>query len=210
MILNKIRFVALCIIISLLGIIFLLNVISSFCPLELIAKSIEMPITLVRNNDFLCTNISQIVADENHVYVLFGNYSVLQVYTLNGDYEYSVSVYNHMKGITSIATHNNSLYICDKIDNVYVFSNGELSEFIDRTQSLSIRRKLPFGASSSEYRVHLASVWYAPGGELSKCVIQRPAWLAIFQNNLLFILQFTLIVFAGAILLFFRKQKPIL
>ena len=190
----------------LVGVLFVLNIVSLICPAELVAKSTEAPVLIVRDNDFLCTGISQIVSDDENIYVLYGKYSVVQVYTHDGEYCYSISVYNHTNGRTEIATHQNCLYICDKINNVYIFNNGKMKQYIDRHESHSIRSQISFGVWDSAYTVRSGSVWHSPDGVLLQRVIQRPVWLLVYQNDMLSLLMLILVALAGAIL--FLHQSP--
>lgn len=196
----KVKLIVFLFIFLLAGCVFLLDIVGLLCPTELIAPSTDSPKVLVRDNDFLCTGISQIVSDENNIYILYGTYSVVQVYGHDGEYQYSVSVYNHVNGRTEIAAQDNCLYICDKLNNVYVFSEGELKTYIDRNTSSSVRGQIDFGRTDQNYTVHNSSVWYTPEGERLHCVVHRPFWLSVYQNNLLSDLLFILIVIAGIVL----------
>lgn len=201
MLLEKIRLYSIIVMFALIILFFSLNLCGLICPSELVAHSIGEPLILKRNSDFLCTGISQIVADENHIYILYGQYSVVQVYSLEGKYEYTISVYNHMNGRTQITTLNGCLYLCDKINNIYIFKDGALDEFIDRSNSSQIREHLSFWENSKEYVIHNGSVWYAPNARLAKRVIQRPLWLLVYQNNILFLCLFLSVCIVGLILM---------
>lgn len=188
----------------------LLNVIGLICPFGLSADSEEAPIVTVRKNDLLCTKISQIVSDDENIYVLFGQYGVVQAYTLDGRYRYSIAVYDHLNGRTEIAVWNRSLLICDKIGNVYVFDDGEITQFLDYKESRLLQREVPFGAWDPEYAVHWGSVWYEPYGKEGSCMIHRPAWLAFYQNDAGALIQIMLIIMIGIVLSFpqpGKKQK---
>lgn len=196
----KLRILALILICICIIALFLTNILSFICPAELIAKSIDDPTLIVRDNDLLCTGISQIVSDDENIYVLFGRYSVVQVYTLDGIYQFSISIYNHVNGRTEIAAYNNCLYLCDKINNVYIYEGKNLIDFVDRNESYTLRQQVPFGVSDSNYSVHSGSIWYAPGAVLQHKVIQRPSWLEIYQNDRITLAIFLLVILAGAFL----------
>ena len=191
----------------LMGAGFLLNTIRLICPLGLIAGSESSPVVTRRESDFLPTYISQIVSDKNHVYVLFGNYSVVQVYSPDGSYQYSISVYNHMNGRTELAAHGNHLYICDKVGNVYIFENDTLIQFIERNDISELSPAILFGGSDPNYSVQGSSVWLTPDGGAPHLLIERPAWLTIYQNDSLTVILFALAVLGGAILLVPQKAK---
>ena len=194
------------VIIGLLCATFAFSVLGLICPAELIAGSEGSPLCVVRDNDFLCTGISQIVTDENYIYVLFGTYSVVQAYTHEGEYCYSVSVYNYPNGRTMIAAYQNELYICDKKSNIYIFEDGKFKQFVDRKDSAGIRSQLSFWDWAPDYSVHLGSVWYAPDGEPVHSVIQRPRWLSLYQKDPA-IRMFPLMVLAVVVLNFPHKTK---
>lgn len=91
--LSKIKFTVLVVVIIIIGAVFLLKLLGIICPIDLIASSVDKPVIIVRDSDLLCTGISQIISDDNHIYVLYGRHSVVQVYTLDGNYLYSVSLH---------------------------------------------------------------------------------------------------------------------
>lgn len=201
---SKVKITVVLTLLALIALIFFLGIIGNICPPELIAAAEGTPLILVRDDDLLLTSISQIVSDGNNIYILYGTYSVVQVYGMDGSYQYSLSVYNHTNGRTEIAVKNNRFYVCDKVSNIYSFENGSFIEFIDRKESADLRKKLPFGASNAEYDVRSGSVWYTPDHEDAYCLIQRPAWLNLYQHDLnLFI--FFLIIMIHVILVFPSK-----
>ena len=203
----KFRFLALAVLCFLIVGLFVLNVFSMICPPSLVAYGEGTPVVTVRENDFLCTGISQVLSDDENLYVLFGEYGVVQVYTLDGAYRYTISVYNHANGRTEIAVLKNRLYIEDKKSNLYVFENGSLVQYLDRTESYETRRSLPLGAWDQDYMVRAGSVWYAPDGVESHCVVQRPVWLGLYQNGRITTLLFLLVSLSGGLLMIPNRKK---
>lgn len=203
----RLRVIILLSIILLVGILSVINSLGRICPAELVAKSAEAPVVMKRDNDFLCTGITQIVSDDENIYILYGRYSVVQVYTHDGVYCYSISVYNHANGRTQIASYENCLYICDKVNNIYIFENGKMKQYIDLHESDNIRSKISFGVWDSDYTVRYGSVWHYSDGSIPRCVIQRPVWLALYQNDMLTLLNLMLFASVGAILLIPKKPK---
>jgi hypothetical protein len=189
--------------------LFVLNVFSMICPPSLVAYGEGTPVVTVRENDFLCTGISQAVSDDENLYVLFGQYGVVQVYTLDGAYRYTISVYNHANGRMEIAVLKNRLYIEDKKSNLYVFENGSLVQYLDRTESYGTRRSLPLGAWDQDYMVKAGSVWYAPDGVKSHCVVQRPVWLGLYQNGRITTLLILLVALSGGLLLLPKRKVTV-
>ncbi len=202
----KFRIFALFVLLFLIAVLFVTNIVGMICPPSLVAFAEGSPVITVRDRDFLCTGISQVVSDDGNLYVLFGRYGVVQAYTQDGAYRYTISVYDHANGRTEIAVRENRLYICDKISNLYVFEDGVLSRYVDRAESYEIRRSLNLGAWDAEYVVQAGSVWYAPDGVPQHCVIQRPAWLGLYQNGAITMLMFLLVAMSGALLVFPNRK----
>lgn len=203
---SKFRFFTLLVLLLLIGALFVVNICGMICPPSLMAGTEGIPVITVRDSDFLCTGISQIVSDDSNLYVLYGQYGVVQVYSLDGAYRYTISICDHANGRTEIAVLRNRLYICDKVSNLYIFEDGVLTEYLDRTESYEARRNLPLGAWDSDYAVKAGSVWYAPGGVPSHCVVQRPAWLGLYQNDGITMLMFLLVALSGALLMFPKRK----
>ena len=203
---TKFRFFTLLVLLLLIGALFVVNICGMICPPSLMAGTEGVPVITVRDSDFLCTGISQIVSDDSNLYVLYGQYGVVQVYSLDGAYRYTISVCDHANGRTEIAVLGNRLYICDKVSNLYIFEDGVLTEYLDRTESYETRRNLPLGAWDSDYAVKEGSVWYAPGGVPSHCVVQRPGWLGLYQNDGITMLMFLLVAVSGGLLLIPKRR----
>lgn len=198
----KIGLVLLCIL--LIGCSFLLDAVAMIRPAELAAPTEGVPTVVKRKNDLLCTGISQIVADEDRIYVLFGTYSVVQAYTAEGEYLYSVSVYNHSNGGTQIAAKDGCLYIRDKRHNLYILSDGKLIEYLEDREADSAGKNLKFGASDSGYTMKKGSVWRIAD---DTCVLQRPDWLVIYQGSLNWLVKAFLMITVGFLLNFPIPKK---
>ena len=203
----RFRFCALIVLLALIGGLFALNVAAMICPPGFAAHMEGVPVITVREDDFLCAGISQIVSDDNNLYVLFGRYGVVQVYSHDGAYQYSISVFDYTNGRVEIATLKNRLYIKDKVSNLYVLEDGVLAEYLDRTESYDIRQRLPLGAWDLDYTAKAGSVWYAPDGVLSHCVVERPAWLGLYQNDRITMLLFLLMALSGVLLMIPGRKK---
>ena len=204
---TKFRFFTLLVLLLLIGALFVVNICGMICPPSLMAGTEGIPVITVRDGDFLCTCISQIVSDDSNLYVLFGRYGVVQVYSLDGAYRYTISICDHANGRTEIAVLRNRLYICDKVSNLYIFEDGVLTKYLDRTESYETRRNLPLGAWDSDYAVKAGSVWYALDGVPSHCVVQRPGWLGLYQNDGITMLMFLLVAVSGGLLLIPKRKQ---
>lgn len=188
----------------LIGCSSLLDIIGMLRPAELAAPAEGTPTIVTRKNELLTTGISQVVADEDQIYVLFGTYGVVQAYTPEGDYLYSVSVYNHRNGRTEIMAKDGCLYIRDKHHNVYIFSEGKFLEFIDSNDTNDIHQSRKFGVSDSNYTLKGSSIWRVSD---DTCVLKRPGWLVIYQGNLNWLVKFFLMITVGFILYFPNSKK---
>lgn len=188
----------------LIGCSFILDIISMIRPAELAAHAEGTPTIAVRKTELLCTGISQVVADDDRIYVLFGDYSVVQVYTTDGQYLYSVSVYNHSNGRTHIAAKDGCLYIQDKHDNIYVFSDGVFSKYLDKQEAASLEKTLNFDASDPDYTTKKGSLWRVSD---SRCVLKRPDWLIVYQGSLNWRIKIFLAILIGYLLYFPKPKK---
>ena len=191
----------------LMGCSFAVDAVGQICPWELRAAAVGNPVVLERDTDFLCAGIRQIVADEEYLYVLFGPYGAVQVYTLEGTYLYSISVYNHLNGRIQIAVKESLLYICDKVQNVYVFSGKDFTAFLDHFESASIREQLSLGLSDPRYAMQAASLWRDLDTPEEQCVLQRPDWLVLYQGSVNWLMKFALMIAAGVIIFFQTPKK---
>ena len=193
----KIRLVLLCTV--LIGCSFVLDALGSIRPAELAAHAEGVPTVVRRENDLICTGISQVVADEDQIYVLFGTYGVVQAYTTEGEYLYSVSVYNHSNGRTQIAAKDGCLYIRDKRHNIYQFSDGEFLGYSETTG-----KSLQYGVSDPGYTLKGSDLWRVSD---DTCLLDRPGWLVIYQGSVNWLAKFLLMIAIGAILSFPIPKK---
>ena len=108
---RKIQIIFILIVCLLIASLLIMDIIGMVCPAELYASVEGTPIVIKRENDFLCSEITQITSDDNNLYILFNSYNVVQVYTLDGIYQYSIGVRDYTNGRNQIATRDNSLYI---------------------------------------------------------------------------------------------------
>jgi hypothetical protein len=200
MLLDKIRLLMLVICFVLMCTTVVLNVLGLILPLELVGASEEKPIVVVRKTDIICAGVQQMISDDESIYLLFGQYGVVQAYSYDGRYKYSISVYDHLNGRTKIASDGEILYVCDKVGNIYSFSDGVFIKFTDRHESESIKKKIRFGVSDPNLFLRSGSVWHVAEDGAEKCVVPRAAWLVIYQNDALTALLFLLIVLSGMIL----------
>ena len=135
----------------------------------------------------LRAGIEQVVADAEHIYVLYNSaYGVVEVYDLSGNYLYSLRLYKHLNGAFHMAVKDDTQYIQDCRNNIYVFRDGEFIEYLENDEASSVEAVIPysqFEANTAGYVIKKGSVWYQDG-ESMKCIVSRPVSSAVFQNNL--------------------------
>lgn len=208
---NKIIFYAIIVLLVLFIIARLLSFISGIRPFSLQAATPGEPLIVTRKTDLLLTDISEIASDDDHIYVMFGHYCVVQVYSKSGVYQYTVSFYDNLRGVPSIAADQGRLYIVDKERNVYILCNGSLETFIPKgecTQKQAQEINCKFSANSGkDYTVIGSSVWFAPQGAAQYCVIHRPAYLVLFHKNVSFFFQLFAIIAIGYFIMLIPKKR---
>jgi hypothetical protein len=194
MLFNKIRLFVLIFCYVLICSIFILNVTGLILPLELAGASEGKPKVLIRKTDLIFSDIRQIISDDDSIYLLFGQYGVVQAYSYDGRYKYSISVYDHLNGRTEIASDGELLYISDKVGNIYSFSDGIFFEFFNQQESKGLKKQLQFGVSDRNWVLKHGSVWHISGDGIEKCVVPRPVWLTVYQNDALTMVLFPLVI----------------
>ena len=207
----RIRIALLLVILALVGIITIVDLVSGINPWGLKADMEGSPVVEARSSDFLSADITQVVTDEENLYVVNGRRSVVQVYTLEGEYRYSISVYNHNNGRMQIAVHDGRVYICDKRENIYVFIDRELIKYIEDEDSDEIRQQFNWWYSDPSYQLKQGSLWFQPEQEDGFCVIHRPMWHVLCQSDVSWAIRFFLMIIAGWILYvpaFGKKNSP--
>lgn len=201
---TKFKLVCIVLIVLMLAIVSAANRLDDFCPRDLDAKRQGYPIIIKRKNSILYSGIKQIVADKEYVYVVYGSYGAVQVYDLTGNYQYSIAVSSQQNGRIRIAVQDGALYIRDKVNNIYIFRNGEFFDFVEKPAA-GILGTVDFNANASDYEVRWGSIWNVSSDSEAYCLIKRPLWLAIHQSGLGFLIMVLMLMLAG--LLFYKKAE---
>lgn len=164
-----------------------------------VSRILGKPTISFQYSDISSSSIDQIVSDNRFLYILYGEHDGnVQVFDLNGNYQYSAYFYTHLNGSFKIAAHNDMLYVRDKRRNVYCIKDGECVEFLAEADAHYYLNLLDFNAHSNNYQVRLGSVWkLSESGDT--CIIQRPWYSLLYQNNLLFLLSIALVAVMGII-----------
>ena len=133
-------------------------------------------------------SIEQVLQDDRYIYVLLHHSNgVVQVYDLEGDYQFSLFFYCHGHGGFSLALADNTLYVQDMRENVYVLKNGEFQCFVEAVDARSVFSELDFKSrdTSSDFEIRSSSVWRISGEE-AVCVVGEPEQAAITATQLIF------------------------
>lgn len=201
---DKFKIICVTVIITLIAVLHIVNRADSYCPPELKAASPGIPIIKELDNNTLFSGIKQIVEGEKYLYVLYGKHGIIQVYDLFGNYQFSISVYSHKNGRIKLAYQDGKLFVRDKQNNLYAFTDNALSDYFDKTISGKYIELMDFQQSAPNYHLHMGSVYKITVAS-SQCIIQRPAWLALHENGMGTIAMMGLMAILGVILLYKKK-----
>ena len=173
------------------------------------AKICGKPVIWAEYHDFSKFSIDQILSDDEYIYVLYGEHEgFLQVFDLQGVYQYSASFYKHLNGAFSMALEAGTLYVRDCVHNLYIIQDGKFQDFREREEASSLLEKLNFGLQSRTYRVRLGSIWRISGAE-EYCIIRRPVQATLYQNDVMFFLGIAIVLLIGLCkpISFFSQKK---
>lgn len=163
-------------------------------PLELWGSKLGAPVIVRRASDAVCADIRQIASDSKALYLLYGQYGVVQAYDLDGTYRYSISLYSHSNGAFRIAAEEGTLYVLDKESNLYCFRDGSFSGFVEKEEAKALASQISFDGRSGNHQIRGSSVWETASG---KPVVKRPLWLVIYQNGIVTLISLALCLLLG-------------
>jgi len=181
----------------LLGLTSVADLLGAIIPVDLVAGAAGIPVISYDHGNYLFTDITQIIADETYLYVMSGHKSILQVYTLEGTYAYTISVCDYSNGRAKLALKDDILLFKDKRHNLYLFSDGKFLEYIDQDDPAGIRWVVPFGAYDSSYFVKNGSIWKHTGENESVCIVEVPSIFGFYQNATSWKIKMLLILIIG-------------
>lgn len=203
------KFALIIVLIVLFCVVFLLNQLEYICPAELSIEAVGSPVVIQQKNRNLFARIRQVVSDGKFVYVAFGQYGAIQVFDLNGHYQYTISVYSSSQknGWIGLAAQNGMLYVKDKAYNVYIFSGDKLLAFMEASDAEQQLGDIVFDGNSPDYIIRWGSVWHN-GESVDQCVVKRPIWMVYYQNYVGIILIWLIVMaFAGIVIAYSRKTN---
>lgn len=151
-------------------------------------------------------SIDQIISDDRYVYVLYGgNSGNVQVFGMDGSYQYSAYFYGHLNGAFSIAVENGVLYVKDCQHNLYQLRNGEFISFTERTEAEELRKQIDFSQQSDHFRVKLGSVYRIDGDQ--EAFIKRPFVSALQQDGVWWVANVFIVALIGYFSFGRRNQR---
>lgn len=171
------------------------------------ALAYGVPAEFIEDLNINTINIDQIVDDDSHLYLLDAHEGVLRVFDLDGNYLHTRMFYDYANGAFKLAVKDRCLYVSDPHSNVYVFVEGEFSQFVERENAKNILGNIDFEKSSTKYVIKTASVWeVCETGDI--CVIERPLYSVLWQRrNRIAIIVGLGFVFALIYLLLNKRKK---
>ena len=156
------------------------------------------------------SGVEQVVSDGERVYVLYTSRNgVVQVYDYNGTYLYSMRLYAHMNGAFKLAVKDNLLYIQDYHGDMYVFKDGEFTEFLRNDAADAIKEEIPYSSfekNTEGYEIRKGSVWRIEG-DTQTCIVNRPTQTGIYQNNMNNLITILLFMVFALVYWYFQKKR---
>lgn len=146
------------------------------------------------------SSIDQIASDSERIYLLLDDQEgVIQIYDTNGVYANSVRFFSHINGAFRIAAADGTFYVCDKLGNLYLFTDGEFTRFMDYETSAPLRRSIDFEGNSAEFILREGSVWKV-AGDGESCVINRPKTALLYQGRIQMLVGIGIIALFGVVI----------
>lgn len=117
-----------------------------------------------------------VVEAGEHLYVLLNpSEGIVQVYDLSGTYRQTLFFDCHLNGCFFLAASGETVYVQDKIGNVYVLNNGQFDRFLKKSDLSELPEGLDFHAATSSegYEIRKNAVWRITA-EGEECIIPAP------------------------------------
>lgn len=156
------------------------------------------------------SGIEQVVSDGERVYVLYESKTgVVQVYDYTGKYLQSMRLYAHMNGAFKMAVKDNLLYIKDYHGDIYVFKDGEFTEFLRDDAADAIMEEISYSTfekNTEGYEIRKGSVWRIEG-DTQTCIVNRPVQTGIYQNNMDKLITILMFMAFSLVCWYFQKKR---
>ncbi|MBR2046975.1 MAG: hypothetical protein IJ960_00075 [Oscillospiraceae bacterium] len=173
------------------------NLFARIPPGEMIAPAEGVPVVTTSRKKPIYNEITQVVADEDCIYVLYDRIHTVQALSYEGEWLYSVGIFAYPNGKTNIAVQDGKLWICDRKGNLYAFRKGEFQSFFPSEDCRELRQSIPLGKWDERFSIRNGDLWVT--AEAEKCLLDRPFWVGLLQNNLSWHLMAGLVI--GAVIL---------
>lgn len=145
-------------------------------------------------------SIGQLLHDQNRLYLLDDQDGYIRVFDLNGNYLYTIMLYDYMNGAFRMAVMEGKLYIADPHNDVYIFADDTFVEFQKRQDAEILLKSVDFGKNSDAFEIRAGSIYNVAN---DTCVIKRSVYTALNRRTRLLILALVVLV----IYLCRRKRK---
>lgn len=119
---------------------------------------------------------NSVVEAGEYLYVLLNSREgIVQVYDLSGTYRQTLFFDCHNNGCFFLAASGETVYVRDKIGNVYVLNNGQFDRFLKKSDLSELPEGLDFHAATSSegYEIRKNAVWRITA-EGEECIIPAP------------------------------------
>lgn len=144
--------------------------------------------------------IDQILADQSRLYLLDEYNGYIYVFDLDGNYQYTIILYDYMNGAFRMAVTKEKLYVADPHDDVYIFSDDTFVEFRKRQDAQDLLTSIDFEKTSETYKMRFDSIYNVKN---DTCVIKRSIFAVKNPKIVLPVLFFLFL----AIYIYRRKKK---
>jgi hypothetical protein len=83
------------------------------------------------------SDVSEIAVESDYLYVLYGEAGVIEVYTLDGDYQKSYAFYTRRSGKAQLHRNNEGVWLEGKDNTLYQFQNGTFVKKLEGLDALN-------------------------------------------------------------------------
>lgn len=179
--------IALYIVSAILLLCIVLGTVSNQTPFFLNKESCGKGISFFIDARSWLGEITDFAVHTNVIYILYENKGILDCYGVDGTYLHSYYLDLGKKGNASLFARNEKVYLKSKKNRFFVFTNGNyIGQYEVETQNLfseisNLQNEI-HNTGGKEYQLQGSSIWCE-----GKKVIDRPAWLTVFQGLTLYL-----------------------
>ena len=184
-------------------------------PISLRDKAQEGKPFCFKDDRIYMSAITDLAVCGNHLYVLYDTKMVMACYELNGDYLCSYSFDMIDKGIAHLHTTGDKLYLESRDHSLYAFSNAQfIGYYPQKFDTIQIEKQFfsdslkTHTTGGGTYEIRGASIWNISYDKAIE-VVHRPAFLALFQGNILLFVHIVCIILIFLIRMISIKHNKI-